>query len=214
MDRTKVWAITSLVGLYLMCQLIADIGATKMVQVGTIIIPGGTFIFTLTFTLRDLIHKRLGVTWSRASIVLAGVFNLLMAGYLAIIGNLPAPVFFGLGDAWNSIFAFVPSIVLGSIAAEVVSELIDTEVYQAFKTRLPKSPQWSRVLVSNGISLPIDSLIFASLAFTLLPRIFGGDAMPFSVAWSLVVGQITWKGIVTIISMPLIYLVKEAPHGS
>lgn len=207
---TPVWTITALISTYILCQAVADIGATKLVSVAGIVIPGGTFVFTVTFTLRDMLHKRLGKNWARASIIMAGILNLFMAGYLTFIARLPAPPFYGF-DQWDSIFAFVPAITLGSIAAEVVSELVDTEVYSIWKNRLPKAPQWSRVLVSNAVSLPVDSLIFATLAFVVLPPLFGQEALPFSAALALVGGQIIFKAIVTVISMPFIYLVKDEP---
>ena len=52
--------------------------------------------------------------------------------------------------AWN-----VRDLVLdclASIVAEVVSELVDTEVYHWWVTKVTTRHQWARVLVSNGIS--------------------------------------------------------------
>lgn len=209
LNKKEIWTIVILSGAYLVFQAIADIGATKLIQLGNIVLPAGTVIFTLTFTLRDLIHKRLGKEWARACIVTAGLLNIIMAGYLALMARMPAPVFFEMSSAWNSIFGLVPSITIGSICAEVISELIDTEVYHTWKSKFNKIPQWTGVLVSNAVSLPIDSLIFASLAFTLLPLVFGGTSLPIGVALSLSLGQIVWKGIVTVASLPLIYLIKE-----
>jgi hypothetical protein len=59
-----------------------------------------------------------------------------------------------------------------------------------------------RVLVSNSISVPIDSFIFAWLAF--------GGTIPASVVWSIVLANVLVKGAVTLISLPGIYLVKPA----
>jgi uncharacterized integral membrane protein (TIGR00697 family) len=210
-NKKTVWSIIALVGAYIMCQLIADIGATKFVLVGPYVLPAGTFIFAVTFTLRDMVHKRLGKEWARGAIVMAAAFNLLLSAYLWLMTKLPAPGFFGLAESWDAIFAIVPSITMASIIAELISELVDTEVYHLWKTKLPKAPQWSRVLVSNVVSLPLDSFIFATLAFVLLPPFLGGHAEPFGVALTLTVGQTIWKGIVTVVSMPGIYLVKEKP---
>lgn len=207
-DRAYVWMIVLLVGSYVVCQAIADVGATTMIALGPLVLPGGTFIFAATFTIRDLIHKRLGKEWARAVIVACGAFNIVMAAYLAIIGRLPTPAFFGLGDAWTAIFSIVPAIVVGSIAAEVVSELVDTEVYH-YANHLPWMPQWGAVLASNVVSLPLDSLIFGTLAFTVLPVVFGAQSMPFLAAMQLATGQIVWKAIVTVVSLPTIYLVRE-----
>jgi len=209
MDKRKIWLIVGLVGTYIMCQAIADVGATKLVQVGKYLIPGGTFIFALTFTIRDIIHKRLGKEWARAAIIIAACLNILMAGYFAIVARLPYPPFFELGEAWNAIFIIVPAITIASIAAELVSELLDTEVYHVWKTRLPKAPQWSRVIASNAVALPVDSLIFAFLAFVILPPLFGAESLPVAAVWPIIGGQVIFKAIVTVVSLPLIYTVKD-----
>jgi len=75
-QRENVFTIVLVIGAYLVAQAVADVGATKLVQVGGVVIPGGTFVFALTFTLRDLIHKRLGKEWARAAIITAGLMML------------------------------------------------------------------------------------------------------------------------------------------
>ena len=212
MTKTTIQAIVLLVGTYVMAQAIADIGATKLIEIGGVVMPGGTFIFALTFTLRDMIHKRLGREWARAAIGAAAALNVLLAVYLFFISRLPSPDFFALSDSWNAIFAIVPAITIGSIVAELASELTDTEVYHFWKTRFPAAPQWSRVLVSNAVSLPIDSIVFTLLAFVLLPPLFGAEAMPFGAAVTRIVsGQILYKAAVTVLSLPLIYTVEDKP---
>ena len=62
-----------------------------------------------------------------------------------------------------------------------------------------------------SISLPVDSLVFASLAFLILPPLFGSDALPWAALPPIIGGQILWKAIVTVVSLPMIYLVKEQP---
>ena len=213
MKKSTIWIVVALTGLYFACQIIADVSATKLVEMWGIVLPAGSMIFAVTFTLRDMIHKRLGRSWARICIVLAAVFNLLMAGYFLLVAALPSPVWFQAeAEAWNAIFTFVPAIVLGSIIAELVSELLDTEVYHSWKKYAEDrwhTPQWMRVLVSNAVSLPVDSFIFALFAFVLLPPLFGAEALPLAAAWAIVGGQIVFKAAVTLVSMPLIYLVPE-----
>jgi uncharacterized integral membrane protein (TIGR00697 family) len=163
----------------------------------------------LTFTIRDVIHKRLGKEWARAAIISAALLNILMAGYLAIVAVLPYPPFFELGEAWGAIFAIIPAITIASIVAEVVSESTDTEIYHLVKTRRESWPQWTRVLLSNAVALPLDSLVFAGLAFILLPPLFGGDSLPLAALGPIVAGQVIFKAIVTLVSMPLIYTVPD-----
>lgn len=211
MDKRLIWIIVVLTGGYIFAQVVADVAATKLIQVGRFAVPAGTAIFTVTFTLRDMIHKRLGKEWARAVIWLAAAFNLAMALYLWAMARLPAPDFYPFAEPWAAIFTFVPAIVLASIVAELVAELIDTEVYHWWRTKYGHRPQWTRVLVSNAVSLPIDSLLFVSLAFTLLPPLFGSQGLPLSALPPIIAGQIVLKAAVTLASLPLIYTVQEQP---
>jgi hypothetical protein len=202
--------VVLLVGGYVGLQLIADVAATRLVQVGNYAIPAGTFIFALTFTWRDLLHKRLGKEWAIASILVAAAVNLVMAIYLQAVGSLGVPAFVpgGLDESWRGIFAFVPAIVVGSICAEVVSEWVDTEVYHRLRGLRGKA-QGLRVLGSNAVSLPLDSIIFGGLAFVALPFLFGGEPLPLAALPPIVIGQVAYKAVVTLVSLPLIYLVPE-----
>ena len=173
--------------------------------------PGGTLIFALTFTLRDILHKQLGRKATIITIVMGAVVNVLLALYMLGIGQLPAPVFYNLTNEWGQVFAWIPSITLGSIVAEMLSQWIDTEVYELWVRKVTRRFQWSRFLVSNTCGLIVDSTSFGLLAFTILPMIFGGDILPVTTALTLGAGQIVYKGLVTIVSMPLIYTVKDGP---
>jgi len=213
MTKKKIWLIVLLIGAYITCQLIADVGATRFVQIGSQSLSAGTFVFALTLTLRDLIHKRLGKEWARAAIFTAALFNIFLAAYLWGMSLLPAPVWRDAARVagWNAIFALVPAITIGSILAEMVSELVDTEVYSLWKKYCSKLPQWTRVIASNFISIPVDSLIFCSLAFSIVPTVLGAEgAMPLREALTYAAGgQIIFKALVTVVSAPLIYLIKD-----
>jgi uncharacterized integral membrane protein (TIGR00697 family) len=124
---------------------------------------------------------------------------------------LPPDVEWGLQAEFAAILGPVWRIVLASIGAEVISELLDTEAYHLWVTRVVSSPagmrfpfirhQWLRVLVSNAISVPIDSLIFSWGAF--------GGVLSATTVWSIVLSNVLIKGVVTLFSLPWIYLVPE-----
>ena len=188
---------------YLLCQIIADVTAVKIVALWGFTFPAATFIYAVSFTMRDLAHKQLG---KRATITLiwaAAIVNVLMALYFMLTIELPAPPFWSLQEAYASILGIVPRIVAASIAAELVSQLLDTEVYQRVWDRFPKAPQIFRVLASNAVAGPFDSLIFIFVAF--------GGTMPAAALWQLVLGQTLLKWALTIVSMPMIYLIPERP---
>ena len=148
------------VAAYIAAQMLSDILSLKIALVAGFSIDVGTFTYPFTFTLRDLVHKRLGRTAARTVIVAAGVINLLMAALFAFAAWLPPDPTWPLQQEFAVVLTPVWHIVIASIIAEIVSEFTDTEVYHLWVTRITRRYQWARVLVSNAVSIPVDSLIF------------------------------------------------------
>lgn len=200
-QTAQMIAVSSIViiALYAAAQMLSDIGSLKIGFIAGLSIDGGTFIYPITFTLRDMIHKKLGKKAARTIIVICALINLAMALFFALLTKLPSDPSWGLQNEFAAILGPVWRIVLASIAAEVISELLDTEMYHLWVTRITTKFQWARVLFSNAVSVPVDSLIFGLIAFWGL--------MPADTVWSIIAANIIVKGIVTIISIPLIYLI-------
>jgi uncharacterized integral membrane protein (TIGR00697 family) len=185
---------------YIAAQMMADIASLRIVSLFGFSVDAGTLIYPFTFTLRDLVHKVAGIKAARVLILTAAVINILMALLFWITSILPADLEVGPQLEFGKVLSPVWRIVFASITAEVIAELIDTEGYRLWVERVTERYQWMRVLVSNAISVPLDSLVFAWLAF--------GGSMPTSVVWSIVAANILIKGLVTLVSLPGIYLVK------
>lgn len=204
MKNRNIYLITVLVGIYIALQLIADVSAVKIIEIAGITMPAGTFVFALTFTWRDMLHKKLGKEWARAAILTAAVANLLMAFYFIFAIELKPAVWWGGQEAFEGTLGIVWRIAIASIIAELISELLDTEVYHWAMSRISERHQWGRVLLSNAVSLPIDSIIFATIAF------YG--VMPFDGIVELIIGQVIFKAFVTVVSLPMIYTVSDDFH--
>ena len=123
------------------------------------------------FTLRDLVHKMLGRRAARVLVVTAAVGKLAMAPYLAWEARAPSDASYPFGEEFRLVMGPLWRIVVASIVAEVVSELLDTEVYHWFVRRVTTRYQWARVAVRNAVSVPVDNALFAVLAFGSLPNI-------------------------------------------
>lgn len=189
------------ISLYIAAQLLSDIASLKISLIAGFSMDAGTLIYPLTFTIRDLIHKRLGKSTARTVIILAAGINLFMALFFQFAAWLPQDPAWGLGNEFAAILGPVWRIVIASIIAEIVSELLDTEIYHLWQSRITKKYQWLRVLSSNAVSIPVDSLIFCWGAF--------GFVLPHDVVWSIFFANVLVKGAVTILSLPSIYMVKE-----
>lgn len=189
------------VAAYIAAQMLADVASVKIGLLAGLAVDMGTFIYPITFTLRDVVHKVLGRRNARLLVVAAGAINLVMAAYLVWVANFPSDPAWGLGAEFSAVLAPVWRIVIASIVAEVASELMDTELYHLFVTRITRRYQWARVLVSNSLSVPVDNLIFAVGAF--------GGVLPWASVWGIFVVNLLVKYAVTLVSLPLIYVVPD-----
>jgi len=217
-DKTQATII--LCGLYLFFSLAGNIAATKVTYFGSLVMDAG-FIYSLTFTWRDLIHKQLGQKAAITTIWLAAGFNLLAALYFQLVVLLPAQTdwannggqtawafLFGIIDSsspgWHSIFSLQMRIVIGSILTALLAELIDTRVYHFWTQGARRNwPQWTRVFASNAVSIPVDSLLFPIIAFA---GIVGAAGLQQMIWTNLIV-----KSIITLLIFWTIYLVPEKP---
>ena len=128
----KVQATIILCGLYLFFSLTGNIAATKVTFFGKFVMDAG-FIYSLTFTWRDLIHKQLGKKAAITTIYLSGIVNLLAALYFQLVVLLPSESSWAAAGgqaAWTFLFGIQFRIVLASIITATIAELADTYTYQ------------------------------------------------------------------------------------
>ena len=185
-----------LVGLYIACELIANVTAAKLVTVASITVPSAVFIYALTFTLVDLINERLGKQGARRVVYTAFAANLLLAAYTRFAIALPPAAFYEGNEAFRSVLGSTYRIVFASLSAHIIASLIDVEVFAWWRRRI-SGYRWARVVTSNAISTLVDSIVFVTLAFA---GVF--PVLP------LIKGQYVVKMAVTLLSIPMIYLIR------
>ncbi|MEK7618141.1 MAG: queuosine precursor transporter [Patescibacteria group bacterium] len=186
--------------LYVSFQIVANVLSTKIALLPIInwAVDGGTIIYPLTFTLRDFVHKTLGKKISRQIVILAGLVNLLAFLLFWVIGKIPADPSWVHQAAYNSILLPVGRIVVASIVAQIISELVDTEVFSVVYHRFSDT---LAVIFSNSVALVIDSIIFSFIAFA--------GSLPMSVVGQIILTNIIIKLIMSLLSSPAIKLVPR-----
>ena len=107
-ERPSVSASTALstagvlaISSYVAVQMLSDIASVKVGLVGGLAVDMGTFVYPITFTLRDVVHKLLGRRVARLLIVTCGVINLLMAAYLMLVARVSAESIRRRSSRWS-----------------------------------------------------------------------------------------------------------------
>lgn len=137
---------------------------------------------------------------------LAIQIGLLYGARLPIKRKLPFKIHFADQDWKNpdlEAYKLVPfwRIVVASIVAEAISELVDGEMCEKWQVKFGRKRISGRVLFSNLFSIPIDSFVFSFIAFY-------GD-LPIGVVWSIFASNVIIKFIIGTVSFPLIYYGKQ-----
>lgn len=183
------------VALYLTCELVANVTASKIAVVGDFVFPSGVFIFTLSYTLLDVINHILGPREARRVVLAAFGANALLAGYMTVAIALPPAPFWPDQVAFEQILGATPRISLASLAAFFVSSRFDVTVYAYLAHR---AAPWARVLASNTLGIALDTAVFMFLAYS-------GTDFPVD---RLIGNHYAAKLAMTVASIPLIYLAR------
>jgi hypothetical protein len=198
--RAGLTAAVVVSGCYMAAQILSDVASLRIVSLAGLEFDAGTLVYPFTFTLRDLVHKTAGKRAARSLIAAAAFVNLFMAGLFWLVAGMPAAAGAGPQAEFGLVLSPVWRIVAASIAAEVLSELLDTEVYSHLVRRRGQRLQWAGVLASNAAAIPVDSLAFCWLAF--------GGVLPSGTVWAVVGANVVLKTAATLLGMPLIYAVR------
>ena len=193
-------ALLSFSIIYVVVGMLSNISSLRIIEVLGISMDAGTLLYPLTFTLRDLIHKKSDKKTALHIVYIGVVMNLLMFIVFFIVSKLPADMLVGEQKEFGQVLVGSWRIVLASIVAMFISEVVDSEIYQWYAEKFKKY-QFMGVITSNFVSVPLDSIIVTLIAF------YG--VMPNSVLISITLVNIAIKYIITLVTVPSIYLVKE-----
>lgn len=186
---------------YIACQMISNISSVKIANVLSLAVDGGTFLYPLAFTIRDMAHKTIGKKNTQKLIIVSAIINIFTPIYFYIISQIPADKSWEFDEAFKMTLSPVIRISIASIIASTLSEFVDTEIYHFFVSKITKKYQWLRVLISNAFSIPVDNFLFVAIAFF--------NVLPINTLIGIFIFNFFVKYAVTIISVPMIYLVKE-----
>jgi len=177
--------------------LISNVASSKITQIGSLSLDGGTFLFPLTYIFGDILTEVCGFKKARKVIWLGVFANLLMAVTLTLVGFLPSAPDWPNQDAYLKILGLTPRIVLASVTAYFLGEFVNSVVLSRMKIITSGRWLWSRTIGSTIVGEFIDSLIFVTIAFLGL--------LPFELLVSLVISNYLFKTVVEILFTPITY---------
>jgi uncharacterized integral membrane protein (TIGR00697 family) len=162
-----------LAGIFITNALVAELIGGKLIYIGNNVMSLGILPWPIVFITTDLINEYFGEKGvKKLSIITAALiaytFILLLIGL-----NIPAVKGDGLitDDQFGAVFGQSMWIIVGSITAFLVSQLIDVTLFHFLKNRTGKKMLWLRSTGSTVISQLFDSFIVLGIAFWLPGKI-------------------------------------------
>jgi queuosine precursor transporter len=116
-----------------------------------------------------------------------------------------------LDIAFAQIFGQGLGIIIGSLVAFLVGQVVDVVVFHKIKKMTGEKFIWLRSTGSTLISQFIDSFVVLIIAFYIYPRMFPGPDAPWSfmLVLSIGLGNYLYKFVVAIAMTPVIYLIHH-----
>lgn len=173
--RKKDIIYVVLAGIFITNALVAELIGGKLIYIGNNVMSLGILPWPIVFITTDLINEYFGEKGVKklsliTAALIAYTFILLLIGL-----NIPAVKGDGLitDDQFSAVFGQSMWIIVGSISAFLVSQLIDVTLFHFLKNRTGEKMLWLRSTGSTVISQLFDSFIVLGIAFWLPGKING-----------------------------------------
>tara|TARA_B100000470_G_scaffold69772_1_gene53273 strand:- start:1548 stop:2303 length:756 start_codon:yes stop_codon:yes gene_type:complete len=216
--RNNIFFILS--GIFITNAIIAEILGTKIFEFDFILnfnMSVGVIIWPVVFITTDIINEYFG----KKGIKKISYFTILLIIYVFIIIYMSTKLTpnnywlninsvdnhgnpFNIDYAYNIIFLQSTGIIIGSIIAFLIAQILDVIVFHKLKKMTKGKFIWLRATGSTLISQFIDSFVVLFIAFYLLAP--NDKVWSLSQVFSVGFDNYTFKFIIAILITPLIYL--------
>lgn len=211
----KHWLFVFLAGLFITNAVTAELISNKLIEipisfdffggkVGPFVTIVGILPWPIVFLLTDLLNEFYGYKAVRR---LSWITAILIAYCFIIVGiamEIPAVNIEGsnLSDdaAFNKVFGQAQMVIVGSICAFLVSQLLDAYIFTWIKSKTGEKFIWLRSTGSTLVSQFIDSYIVLYIGFVLPGSLSFADFMTIAPT------NYFLKIIIAILLTPFIYL--------
>ena len=185
-------------------------------------LTAGVLLWPVVFIMTDIINEYYGMKGVRfLSYLAAGLIAFAFIVFYGAMKLVPADFFItskqgsGVPDmekAYNSVLGQGGFIIIGSLTAFMLGQLIDVFVFHKIKKVTGEKRIWLRATGSTLISQFIDSFVVLFIAFYIGTRVNASKndfVWPFSLFIAVGVVNYIYKFIVAIILTPVIYFVHH-----
>jgi len=149
---------------FVVCLLLSNIMASKIIKIGVLSITSGAIIFPISFIINDIFSEVYGFEKTKKIILFGFIMNLFMVLIFSLAIILPAPSWFENSNAFALILGATPRNCLASLTAYLCGSLLNSKILVKMKEKNNKK-FGLRAIISTFFGEFADSLIFVLIAF-------------------------------------------------
>lgn len=175
----------------------------------SISLTAGVILWPLEFVITDIVNEYYGpkavrrISYIAVTLIAYAFIMFYMAMGLPAAGFWPgSAVHLGVPDmnnAFDAVFGQGMWIILGSIAAFLISQIVDVTVFHKIKKATGEKKVWLRATGSTLVSQLVDSFIVLFIAF------YVGKGWSMQLVFAICLVNYMYKACVAILLTPVIY---------
>jgi uncharacterized integral membrane protein (TIGR00697 family) len=173
----------------------------------------GVLLWPLEFVMTDIVNEYYGPkAVRRISLIAVGLISYAFLMFYAAIHIPPADFWPGtktdsnipnMQDAFSGIFGQGLWIIVGSLVAFLVSQIVDVTIFHRIKAVTGEKWVWLRSTGSTLVSQLVDSFVVLYIAFHI------GNNWSWQKVLAICLVNYAYKATMAIVLTPLIYLVEH-----
>ena len=190
--------------------VIANMQVLKTVEMFGWVTALGNVIYGTTFLATDILSENYGKKDAKKA-VYTGFFILIALTTIMqlTLYFIPHESDFA-SPALETIFGFMPRIVIASLTAYIVSQLHDVWAFAFWKNKFEGKHLWLRNNFSTMTSQLVDNVVFTLIAFVGFFGLFGWEQVfEWSIILQIFIVSYVMKFVVAVCDTPFMYWAKK-----
>ncbi|MBS3144028.1 queuosine precursor transporter [Candidatus Woesearchaeota archaeon] len=157
--------------LYITFQLVADVTAGKLVQLGIFTVSATVLYFPFTYIFADCLTEVYGYAKAR-SVIWMVFFSSVIAGLIySLVVILPPAIGFDANEAYTRVLGQVPRILIGGWIAVWVGGIINDYTLAKMKIWTHGKHLWARTITSTIFGEGANTILFFTIALSgIIPK--------------------------------------------
>ena len=159
-----------LTAIYITLQLVSDISAGKIVQLGIFTVSATVLYFPLTYIFSDILTEVYGYAKARSVIWLVLLSSILAGALYSIVVMLPPAIGFEANQAYTRVLGQLPRILVGGWIAVWVGGILNDYTLAKMKLWTSGKHLWLRTISSTILGEGANTFLFYVIAlYAIIP---------------------------------------------